>query len=568
MKNSMWFGAGIIFTLVILWIAKFYTTIIMNDLNFLTIGVAIICFVVVLFLVYAAISSPKDKTAPLGLPSGSIRAMIALLVLVFFVLISLTFHFEYPADKELISDILKTVGTLLIAVSAFYFGSKATEQGSKIANEAFASRVKSQEDSDTDVPTEIIQEALAQDNNKEKWKKDYQAIDIVIGKKEIQNTTHNLNCLVFIVESKDNRKDAPPIPSTITYNSGGKAYDIPTDVQVQKTANETDEMPLAGFEVLTDAAKTKGKEWIDSFPNVVGISVRNKVTNDKETKMPALVFKVLKKEINPDFGKIPRYLVYDYKGKSYNLITDVEEEDKTIAYISSDVLSDTPIIVSQPPLPLGNSICRSGENKNTGSIGLVLKKNDDANNEYIISCYHVLCSPELKKEDRNFEDEVGQEGSAVISPSLEDSGTINIGHVIKGKMDDENDFAIARLIKKGEVDNGKNKTLQTTLSEFGFVFHENIGETLTICGRSSGIGQNTIKSHFAPQTIFYFGEQVKQFFKGLIEVEKFSVGGDSGGVVINEKNQVVGLLIAGNSKSSYVLPVREFINNNGYSLKI
>src|SRR4029078_1808939 len=109
----------------------------------------------------------------------------------------------------------------------FYFGSKATEQGSKIANETFNKAAQNLLATETEtVPVDIIELALATDNNKEKWKTQYQCVDIKVGKKQTQNTTHDLNCLVFVVKSKDNRQNAPSIPATIPFQSNGKTYNI------------------------------------------------------------------------------------------------------------------------------------------------------------------------------------------------------------------------------------------------------------------------------------------------------------------------------------------------------
>lgn len=200
-----------------------------------------ISLLIVSFLIYVSLKSSKDDPFPLGLSTGSIRALVSILVLVFFILLSLIFYY-YTSDKDLAKDVVKTLGTLVIAVSAFYFGSKATEEGSKMANQTFNNAARNLANIETDigVPAAIIELALSTNDNKEKWKKDYQCIDIKVGKKKIQNTTNDLDCLVFIVESKDNRQGMPAIPGTIPFTSNGKTYNIPTDVQLQAEQPVTD----------------------------------------------------------------------------------------------------------------------------------------------------------------------------------------------------------------------------------------------------------------------------------------------------------------------------------------
>ncbi len=314
--------------------------------------------------------------------------------------------------------------------------------------------------------------------------------------------------------------------------------------------------PIASADILAEAIKEKGKEWIDSFPYTTGLSVRNKISNGKELKDVVLTFKVTKKLEKLDFGSIPESLYYVGKdGIKYRILTDVLEEDMPSGNGGT--------IIDQEPFPIGNSISRENDIC-TGSIGLVVSKNND-DNDYIVSCFHVFCAPELRKNNKTYD---GKNNSNRLScASFKDDGTNDVGYVVEGKMDIENDFAVG-IVRKGiKVDNGK-LTLGIVPMSFGFVFPENKGDILTICGRTSGISKGKIKSHSASQTISYFRSTVSQYIHGLIEVEKFSEGGDSGTVAINEKNEIIGLIVAGNTDSSYILPIQDFLIQNNYSLKI
>jgi len=318
-------------------------------------------------------------------------------------------------------------------------------------------------------------------------------------------------------------------------------------------------LPVAGSDVAAEAIRAKGKEWVESFPFVTGISVKNKTAGGKDVGAVALVFKVTHKTDPGEYGMIPHYLNYiSQSGERYRLLTDVVREDLPQAKAAVSV----PIKENKAPFPLGNSISR--RNGLTGSIGLVVQQSGDSTGDFIVSCYHVFCSPELMKNNKSFDK--GDASAELSCASSGDDGTNMVGVVVKGVMDGRNDFAVAKLARGIAVDNGQ-ATLNHVPSSFGFVFPENVGDTVTMCGRSSGVNSGKIKSHSAAQTISYFQGVVTNFFTGLIEVEPFSLGGDSGGVVVNEKNKVIGLVVAGSPDASYVLPVQDFLISNNFVLK-
>lgn len=324
--------------------------------------------------------------------------------------------------------------------------------------------------------------------------------------------------------------------------------------------NNDVELPFADITIISEAIKEKGKEWVESFPYVTGLSVRNKITDGADTKKAALIFKVIKKVKKISYGNIPAHLVYNSKsGDRYKILTDVVEESITKASVTR---KPPQIVNDSMPFPLGNSISRKLEME-TGSIGLVVNKINEPDNDYIVSCYHVFCAPELKKGNRTFE--ANDNSAPLICASEEDRGTNLVAHVVKGELNGYNDFAVAK-VRRGIKIESTNPLLKAIPSAYGFVFPENEGELLTLCGRTSGVIKSNIKSHAASQTIHY-PQGKTEYIQGLIEVNKFSDGGDSGGVVINSENKVVGLLIADSPSFSYVLPVRDFLVNNDFKLK-
>lgn len=196
------------------------------------VSICAISLIIALFLIYLAVKSPSDVQFPLGLPNGSIGAVIALLAIIFYILVSITLPI-FDNSSQIATDVTKTLGTLVVAVSAFYFGSKTAENSSRQATANLTSFLNNSPSGNPDpsavVPVAIIQQAIAA--NKSKWMALYNCTDIVPGKKESQDTIHNLDCIVFIVNTKDVPADTKSIPAFINYNSQGKTYSIPTDVQ-------------------------------------------------------------------------------------------------------------------------------------------------------------------------------------------------------------------------------------------------------------------------------------------------------------------------------------------------
>lgn len=97
-----------------------------------------IAFVVVAFSLYKLI----DPREALGLPPGSVRALLALLLLVIFASMTVFFfgalrnappNVENGAAADIAKQVLTILGTLLAAVSGFYFGTTSTTNAAKIA---------------------------------------------------------------------------------------------------------------------------------------------------------------------------------------------------------------------------------------------------------------------------------------------------------------------------------------------------------------------------------------------------------------------------------------------------
>jgi hypothetical protein len=129
-----------------------------NDTNvFALILVGSVVFLMTsLFIIAGAFAQLNltDRRQALGLPEGSIRAMIALiLILVFIMFGSLLYSGAANPEEQsrLGQQLLTTIGTLVVAVAGFYFGSATTAS----ATAAGAANTRDQGGNSTPVVTGI-----------------------------------------------------------------------------------------------------------------------------------------------------------------------------------------------------------------------------------------------------------------------------------------------------------------------------------------------------------------------------------------------------------------------------
>lgn len=109
-----------------------------------SIATCVICILIGVFIFYVVRKSPSDKQFALGLPDGSVRAIIAILAIVFYILASVTLSL-ITIDSTIPSDVTKTLGNLVVAISAFYFGSKTAEQSSRTTTDNISKVLKKNE---------------------------------------------------------------------------------------------------------------------------------------------------------------------------------------------------------------------------------------------------------------------------------------------------------------------------------------------------------------------------------------------------------------------------------------
>lgn len=280
--------------------------------------------------------------------------------------------------------------------------------------------------------------------------------------------------------------------------------------------------------------KQSEQDALLKLPGVTGVDVGYKYVNGKRTKNIAIRVMVAKKK---------------------KIVSAKQRIPETIDGIKTDVIERVivPLVVRKPlkdvaptpdnkkydPLQGGISI---GPDRSingyvfAGTLGCVVKDNSTGE-ERLLSNFHVMAI-----------DDSWKAGDAMDQPSLVDGGSSSdkVGELTKAILSDHVDGALSTVNGRGtactivdigdvkgtavpKLDDAVRKRGRTTLLTHGFV--DAINGTVKI-DYGDGIGTKTLSDQIGirPDT--------KQN-------PMFSDHGDSGSVVVNANNEVVGLLFAG-----------------------
>jgi|GEM_PF-5778840 len=90
-------------------------------------SLAVVGLIVIAIVTAFARLGLETRKQPLGLPRGSVRALIALLLVVMFGVFAALAISCHVADAALVKQVLDVIGTLMVSMSGFYFGSRTAE---------------------------------------------------------------------------------------------------------------------------------------------------------------------------------------------------------------------------------------------------------------------------------------------------------------------------------------------------------------------------------------------------------------------------------------------------------
>lgn len=505
-------------------------------------GILSVGILIINFLITAGKKAKKDDPHALGLPQGSVRAVLSISLIVFFILIALFFYFDtadVKSKSELAESILTIIGTLVIAVSSFYFGIKATEQGSKIAKDSFKDLSDRTKQENQNIPPAIILEAIAQ--NKELWKQQYKCEDVKLGKKKSANTQFDINCIQFLVKSKSLQVDEQnTIPAFIEYSADANSYNIPTDVVPNITSESESSQEQAVSLNLIDEALIENKEvWMATY-NAKDIIAALKVRAGQRHKVPCIQFIVGYKSKQLGTQAIPEYVIY----QNYKIPTDVVEKDEA-SIDTSDV-------------QVGDAVWRKGTTAK-GTLGIKVYRDnaDGSKTDLLLSCYHVFCSNELKKGTKKYTQSANDSIVADI-----DGKTTEIAKVVEGEMNPRLDAALSEINNNISVDNHLKGFIGMPKYGIRLITNQEVlDETavFTYGAKSNKALGGTVISRVANPDIKVNGKNVR--FENVIPVTKISVKGDSGAMVVDNKGKIIGIIFASDKTTSYIIPILEIITH-------
>ena len=211
------------------------------------------------------------------------------------------------------------------------------------------------------------------------------------------------------------------------------------------------------------------------------------------------------------------------------------ENDKIIA-LSVD-LSAKVFDISQPD--------------NWGTLGVIVKPLDNnSDKRYLLTCCHNVVKPIRKIPD--------SQSNQIKAGTIDVSITTEIGSVYKANRDHEMDAALIEIdpqkvnVSNYIPDNGIPQGVRELVNSDrnflkGYIF-----------GAKSGAKEGIITSLYNEIKITYNSTDEFTIVDTIaISNNGMSItqGGDSGACVVDNKKNVIGLVVAGNSKTTYILPI-------------
>ncbi|WP_299113037.1 hypothetical protein [uncultured Winogradskyella sp.] len=345
--------------------------------------------------------------------------------------------------------------------------------------------------------------------------------------------------------------------------------------------------------------------WLSNCKELQYLAVVRDEDCDKKDNF--LIEKGLRKISDDDFTleqkpiqslyEIPVHCLVGNKNPNYNVVSvdfinNIKPEAKIPVKYLNDVGDIEPLGLKElkiRPLIAGSSINSINSNDKIGTLGafLSLRERNHKDDIFFITNYHNLFSSTVIKHGNDMIKDWDKEGF-VFQPNNASYDFKNIiGNYFKGQYHNDNDkqintldYAIVRLnidaIEKKIVPhpfgseissyNPKGKSLYTLKTySSGFINNERhrprnpiikgikqaqIGMKIRFHGTSTVISRKTkIRSVNAMVKVKnQYKKDDKLIFKNQVLFDSIGIQGDSGSVLINEENYIVGLLHAGDSK--------------------
>lgn len=298
-------------------------------------------------------------------------------------------------------------------------------------------------------------------------------------------------------------------------------------------------------------------------PGVVGVDINEKVSNGKPTGALAIVVYVEEKKPKSKLGK-DEVIPAEIEG----IPTDVKEE-RIELHASRVPLADVvPLVDAGKYTTLHGGIsigpCRSvhlnppdvpapGDYIFAGTLGAIVK---DRTTQAVMALtnFHVACV-----------DNGWTVGDAMCQQSRVDGGSCpadTFGALTRATLSEHVDGAVISI--------NSAQTTDCSIEQIGAVKGKAVAALNTAVrkrGRTTGLTYGKVTSVDASVTINYGDGLGSHTLKNQIRVEpdttqsaQFSDHGDSGSVVVDAENKVVGLLFGGSSAATYANPIQSVLD--------
>lgn len=276
---------------------------------------------------------------------------------------------------------------------------------------------------------------------------------------------------------------------------------------------------------------------------MIGLHVDQKVKKNKKMRIYSIVFHVLKKNPDENYNSIPPYIEIIFPNHLiYKIPTDIIERNHfklQSGYPGCRVLNSTV-----------NEI---------GSCSIFLKKDSDI---IAVSNMHVMGSQFITDSTSYVPDLGNNLPKVVIGQDQSIKGT-----VFRGAFNDRLDVAFCRIDPN---DHQKVSNIVPGVGKIQGYYNAtnnyNKYKEVKVYGNISKLQRSTIKNVSTILEFNYSTDNLSFYhiFYGVSCLEdSVTSGGDSGGIVIMNDNQIIGIVLGSDGKNTYYLPyirIKDYFN--------
>lgn len=280
------------------------------------------------------------------------------------------------------------------------------------------------------------------------------------------------------------------------------------------------------------------KEMLKNLKNVIGVGIRHDENNDKYLEVVTN---------DSDIHLIPKTL-------PYTLPSGAIKEVSIQVRVSSGIVTH---------LKLADDITNKDFPNEFGSCGLaVCYKNDPVKASMLLTCYHVVIGKKHSYDHFLFE---GDED--IIHPHG-DNGQ-KIGSIRFGLKNNEIDAALVTLENNTLSNTTPDGTKISSVREIKYEEqYSKVNVKMYGFNNNQAVQQGKVCSKYNDISIKYNlpdGSTQQMALNNLIATannqnKALSQPGDSGSVVLDENNSVIGIIVAGDTDVSYIIPIQTIFN--------